>query len=414
MTGATKQRIRTASLWLAAIVALVVLFYAARWLTRKRLPVRVAESRVSDLVKSTSTNGKIEPINNFEAHAPIPTTVTKIYVTSGERVKAGELLLRLDDATAKAQEAAASAALRGAEAQLQAVQGGGTHQQQLVFQSNLEKAGIERRQAAASLKTVEALEKQGAAAPNEVAQAQQQLAIATASLQALEQQKQQPYSAADLSHARSSVTQAREAYRAAAQVVAQCNVTAPYAGTVYALPVTQYEYVQAGARLLDLADLKKLRVRAYFDEPEVGNLEIGDPATIIWDAKPGMTWHGRITTLPSTIIAFGTRNVGVVLINIDDSDGVLLPDTNVTVTVTTNQIRNALTVPREALHIENGKDYLYMVKGDSLHRVAIQVGALNLTDVQVLSGIEANETVALGATNGAPLTEGVPIRVVKQ
>lgn len=401
-------------MWLAAIVALVVLFYAARWLTRKRLPVRVAESQVSDLIKSTSTNGKIEPVENFEAHAPIPTTVTRIYVTAGEKVKAGKLLLRLDDATARAQKAAAAAALRGAEAQLQVVEAGGTHQQQFALQSNLEKARIERRQAAAGLKTVEQLEKQGAAAPSEVLQARQQLAIANASLNALEKQKQQPYSTADLSHAQSAVVQAREAYQAAAQVVAQCNVTAPFAGTVYALPVTQYEYLQAGARLLDLADLKKLRVRAYFDEPEIGNLDIGDPVTVVWDAKPGMTWHGHITALPSTIIAFGTRNVGVVLISIDDSDGVLLPDTNVTVTVTTNQIRNALTVPREALHIENGKDYLYMVRGDTLHRVPIKVGALNLTDVQVLSGIEANETVALGATNGAPLTEGVPIRVVKQ
>lgn len=414
MTEATKRRLKTGGLWLAAIVALIFIFYVARWLTRKRLPVRVAKSEIHDLVKSTSTNGKVEPIDNFEAHAPISTTVKNVYVTSGEKVKAGQLLLRLDDADARAQKAAAAAALRGAEAQLQAVEGGGTRQQQLALESNLQKARLDRQQAAHSLKTVEQLEKQGAAAPSEVAQARQQLEIARTSLQTLEKQKQQPYSPADLAHAKSAVVQARDAYRAASQVVEQCNVTAPSAGTVYALPVTQYEYLQAGAKLLDLANLAKLRVRAYFDEPEVGDLEIGDPATILWDAKPGMTWHGRITALPSTIITFGTRNVGVVLISIEDADGVLLPDTNVTVTVVTSRIEHALTVPREALRIENGQDYLYLVKGDSLRRVPVKVGALNLTHVQILSGIQPNETVALGATNGAPLSGGALIQIVKQ
>lgn len=414
MTGAAKRRLRTGGLWLAAIVALILIFYGARWLTRKRLPVRVAKSRIGVLVKSTSTNGKVEPVDNFEAHAPISTTVTRVYVTPGEKVKAGQLLLTLDDADARTQKAAAAAALRGAEAQLQVVEGGGTHQQQIALESNLQNARLERQQAARSLTAVEQLEQQGAAAPNEVAQARQQLAVATTSLDALEKQKRQPFSAADLAHARSAVVQARAAYEAASQVVAQCNVVAPFAGTVYAIPVTQYEYLHPGARLLDLADLKKLRVRAYFDEPEVGDLAIGDPATIVWDAKPGMTWHGRITTLPSTIIAFGTRNVGVVLISIDDADGSLLPDTNVTVTVTINRIDNALIVPREALHIEDGQNYLYEVRGDSLRRLPVEIGALNLTDVQILSGIQPNETVALGATNGAPLSGGAPIRIVKQ
>ena len=60
--------------------------------------------------------------------------------------------------------------------------------------------------------------------------------------------------------------------------------------------------------------------------------------------------------------------MGEVLVKIDDADGGLLPDTNVTVTVTTSSEPNALTMPREALHPENGKPYVYKVVGDSCRR----------------------------------------------
>jgi HlyD family secretion protein len=189
-------------------------------------------------------------------------------------------------------------------------------------------------------------------------------------------------------------------------------VRAPFAATVYSLPATRYGYIEPGGEILQAADLSKLQVRAYFDEPEIGDLKLNDPVSIVWDAKPDMKFHGHITRLPSTIITYGTRFVGEVLVSVEDSNGVLLPNTNVVVTVITQDVRNALTVPREALHIEGGRDYVYVVTRDTLHRVAVQVGAINLTSVQILSGLSEHTVVALGSTNGAPISEGVPIRIV--
>jgi HlyD family secretion protein len=139
---------------------------------------------------------------------------------------------------------------------------------------------------------------------------------------------------------------------------------------------------------------------------------MNDPVSIVWDAKPDLKFHGHITRLPSTVITYGTRNVGEVLVSIEDSNGVLLPNTNVVVTVITHQVHNALTVPREALHIEGGADYVYVVTRGTLHRMPVQVGAINLTMVQILSGIQEHTVVALGTTNGAPISEGVPVRIV--
>ncbi len=413
MAEPRKRKIKSSVVWTAAGIALVLIFFGVRQLTREKLPLRVGESDIQNLIKTTSTNGQVEPQHNFAAHAPDAGLVKALYVHGGENVPARKLLLQLDDTDARARLAAAATALQGAQAALQTVQGGGSQRQRLALASNIANAKLERDQAANGVTSVEKLEAQGAAAPSEVAQAQQRLAIANTTLESLERQRSQPFAPIDLEHAQSAVTEARAAYAAAAQVVAQSNVRAPFAGTVYSLPVSRYEYVSPGATLLEMADLSKLQVRAYFDEPEIGNLKLDNPAVIDWNAKPGRTWHGHITALPSTIITYGTRNVGEVLVSIDDSGGELLPNTNVTVTVTTQEVRNALTVPREALHIENGRDYVYAVSGDVLRRVAVTPGAINLTEVQILSGLGDHTVVALGTTNGTPVTAGVPIQIVR-
>jgi len=162
-----------------------------------------------------------------------------------------------------------------------------------------------------------------------------------------------------------------------------------------------------------LADLRQERVRAYFDEPEIGKLAVGQKIQIKWDAKQGRVWNGHIERTPITVITFGTRNVGEVLVKIDDVDGDLLPDTNVTVTVTISSEPNALSVPREALHSEGGKPYVYRIVNDELKRVYVATGAINLTQVAILSGLQEGDWVATGAISGQPLQEGIPVKVVR-
>lgn len=412
MAKSSNGRARPAVLWTLAAVALVIIFFLVRRLTREELPLRVAQATVQDLVTTDSTNGKVEPQHNFEAHAPAPSTVKKLYVKSGDKVPKGKLLLSLDDATAVAQSAGALAALRGAQANYQNAQQGGPAEERYSLAGEVAKAQLDRDQAQRDLDTLQKLAAQGAAAPGEVSSAQQRLQAADSALATLQKRQSGRYSPADMAHAKATLEQAQASYAAANIVVADSNVRAPFAGTVYSLPVSVSEYVPPGALLLQMADLTKLQVRAYFDEPEIGSLRVGLPATIVWDALPNKIWHGRILTMPSTIINYqGTRNVGEVLLSVDDADGTLLPNTNVKVTVTEQSLNHVLTIPREALHSEGGKDYVYVLHGNKLRRQQVTKGALNLTQVQILSGLEENATVALSTTNGEPLTQGVPVHV---
>ena len=70
-------------------------------------------------------------------------------------------------------------------------------------------------------------------------------------------------------------------------------------------------------------------------------------------------------------------------------------------------------MPREALHSENGKTYVFKVVNDELQRTYVTIGTINLTQVAILSGLEEGDLVATGTTSGQPLQEGVPIKVVR-
>lgn len=412
MAETLNGRAKPLVLWTLAALLLIIVFFAVRRLTREELPLRVAQASVEDLVTTDSTNGKVEPQHNFEAHSPAAGTVKSLYVRAGEHVPQGKLLLSLDDTDALAHSASALASLRGAQANYQATEQGGTLEERNSLAGEMAKARMDREQAQHDLEATKKLAAEGAAAPSEVASAQQRLDLANTSLATLEKKQNSRYSPAEFAHAKADLDQAQAAYAAASTVVAESNVRAPFPGTVYSLPVSVSEYVSPGALLLQMADLTRLQVRAYFDEPELGALHVGQSATIVWDALPNRIWHGRILSMPSTIINYqNTRNVGEVLLSVDDADGTLLPNTNVKVTVTEQSMDRVLTVPREALHSEAGKDYAYVLHGKVLRRQQVKVGARNLTQVEIVSGLADNATVALSTTNGEPLAEGVPVHI---
>ena len=412
MAEAKANKIEARVIWIVAGLLLIVVFFAARHFTRQSLRIRVAHAERQSLTRTISTNGKVEPQLNFSAAAPAPGTIQKVYVRSGDHVRNGQLLLSMQDTDAASRLASASANLKGAQANLDAIRQGGTQEEQLSLTDNLGKAQADADAARHNVETLKKLQAQGAASPGEELSAQQRLDVANITLQGLQNRKTSRYARSDVAHAQASVSEAQANYAAAQAVIAQSNIHAPFDGTVYYLPVSQSQYVQQGEQLLEVADLTHLRVKAYFDEPEIGNLQIGQVATVAWDAKHGRIWNGRVDRLPSTIINYGTRNVGETIISLDNPDGDLLPNVNVTVTVTTQHLDNVLTIPREALHTEAGADYVYLVVGDAVHRQPVTIGSINLTQVQILTGLKDGDTVALGTTSGESITEGVPVRVV--
>jgi HlyD family secretion protein len=304
--------------------------------------------------------------------------------------------------------------VKTAQATLEAATHNGTQAERQAAEADVAKARLERDQAQRDLEALEKLNATGASSGSEVAAARQRVESAESALHAAEQSATSRYSAAEVARAKAAVADAESALEAARSVEGETEYRAPVDGTVYKVDTGATEFVEAGKLLMEMADLNHVRVRAYFDEPEIGQLAVGQKILIKWDAKPLKLWHGHIIRTPSTVTTYnGTRNVGEALVAIDDPDSGLLPETNVTVTVTTHSEPNALNVPREALHSEGGKYYVYKVVNDSLERVPVTTGTITLTQVAVDSGLQEGDWVATGTTNGLPLQLGVPIRKIQ-
>lgn len=393
------------------LVALAV--FGIRFVTRDVVEVRAAAVTHQNLVSTVPTNGRVEPIEPFQAHAQAPGVVEKIYVHVGDKVKKGDMLLRMQDADALSRLATAKASLSGAEATLHDLQQGGTQEERLSLQADLTRAQQQKDQAEKSLAALRQLQQKGAASGSEVAAAQQRLESANTTLKNIQQRQTNRYSSSDKSKVQAQVNDARASVAAAQSTYSNANIRTPIDGTVYSIPVTAYDFVNAGEPLMDVADLKRIQVRAYFDEPEIGKLAVGQAVKILWDAKQDQVWHGHISRAPSTVITYGTRNVGECLITVDDAQEDLLPNTNVTVTVTVSQRFNVLSIPREALHTEGTSDYVYRIVQGKLVRTPVQVGVLNLTRVEILSGLTEKDTVALNATSNRDLSNGLAVKIVE-
>jgi HlyD family secretion protein len=394
----------------AGVVAAVVLL--GSFMSRgDALLVRAAPVERNTIRSIVSTNGKVEPVRNFEVHAPIGTTVKRLLVKEGDHVKKGQLMVQLNDAEARSQAAKALSQVRASQADISAIESGGNREEVLTIESQLAKAQTARDGAQRNLEAMRRLEQKGAASPGEAKQAENQLAVAESDLRLLQQKQKDRYSRPEIAKVEAQKSEAETTYSAAENVLSQLNIRAPFDGVVYSLPVRQGAYVNPGDMIVQEADLSKVVVRAFVDEPDVGRLAHGEKIEVIWDAIPGRIWQGSVDTVPAAVKLRGTRNVGETTCVVENSDLKLLPNINVGVTIVAAEHPNVLTVPREAVRIDDSKTYVYEIVNSELRRRDIQPGISNLTRVEVSSGIASNALLALAAINGKPLREGIAVKV---
>jgi HlyD family secretion protein len=378
-------------------------------------PLRVRTTTVErgPIRSLISTNGKVEPIRNFEAHSPAATTVKHLFVKEGDHVRQGQLLVQLDDASLRSQAAQAQAQIKAAQADQADVDTGGTREEMLTLDSQLIKARSARDAAQRNLDVLRRLQQQGAASAGEVKQAEDTLRQAQADATLLEQKKKDRYSRPEVAKVEALGAEAQAAYDAAEDVLRKSSVRAPFDGIVYALPVKQGAYVQTGDLLLQEGDLSHMLVRAFVDEPDIGRLAAGEKIEVTWDALPGRIWSGVVSTVPSTVKLRGARNVGEVTCTLDNHDLRLLPNVNVGVTVITAEHTGVLTLLREAVRMDDTKPYVYQVVDGELKRREVEVSLQNLTQVEITAGLPANSVVALSSADAnKPLVDGAHVKVV--
>jgi HlyD family secretion protein len=145
----------------------------------------------------------------------------------------------------------------------------------------------------------------------------------------------------------------------ARQKTEDASMEAPIGGTIISRPVTQGQIITSatsangGTTLMTIADLNRVRMRVTIDEVEMGNVRVGETASVLVDAFPDRPFQGVIEKVePQAVVTQGVTFFPV-LVSISNKDGLLMPGMNGEVTIKAADLTAVLQVPIDAVRPTN-------------------------------------------------------------
>jgi HlyD family secretion protein len=410
--------LRSRRVWLYWGLAIATIAVVVGLAERRPLPeVPVQTIGRATLSAAISTNGKIEPITPYEMRSLVSSHVTKIHAREGQAVKAGQPLVDLDDSELQAGIAREKETLLSNQENLRIARSGGKMAELAQLESDIRKANSDHDRLQANVTALEKLVAQQAATPQELTDARASLIRTEADQRHLQASRADFVRQTKLDEDRYAllVQQEQDNLRDLQSKLASTHVKAPINGTLYSFPVHQNASIKEGDLLAAVADLKKIRVRAFVDEPELALLEPGQTLVVTWDALPNRSWTGKTDQLPRQVVPHGTRTVGELLCPLNNDDQKLIPNINVIVRIHLRTRENVVAVPRGAVVSEGASRYVFVAeKGDLityLHKREIKIGIADSTTYEVVSGLNEGEVIAL--PSNLDLKDGMKVHAIK-
>jgi len=377
--------------------------------------VTVTEVKLSDVHTHINTNGKVEAEKVFELHPPLSGRCTRIYVREGAQLKSGDPVLALDDSALRSELASARAELATAETELRNVERGPTAEELNQAEAEIARYRMEADAARKTLEANERLLQKGAVSRFEVEESRRGLARAEQSLQSAITRRddiRRRYDTVDRQRAVARVEAAKSRIAFLESSIERSILRAPASGTLYQFDVRDGAYLEAGALVGLLADLTRLRVRAFVDEPEMGRVALGNTVIVHWDARAQESWKGVVAHIPAQVVARGTRSVAEVLCSISSPQQTLIPNINVDAEIETAQGPKVPTLPRECVFPE-GKDYfVWVFQNGQARKRKVVTGRATSTFMEVTGGLSVGDRVII--PGDFSLTEGMRVRVAEE
>lgn len=359
-------------------------------------------------MSTVRTNGKVEPAEWRAVRAERAGMVVRVLVERGETVAPEAPIAEIDASGARAALAAAEARIEQAKAELAVLDAGGRASEIAAAEGDLAEAELEAEAARAERDALRRLAAKQAATAYDLKLAADRVAKAEARTSSLRRRRESLVSAADRAPALARLRQAEADAAEARRSAARSLLRSPLGGVVYRLEARPGLYLNPGGLAAEVGRLDRLAALIYVDEPELGRVGAGMPVTLTWDALPGRSWQGTVESVPTEVIALGTRQVGEVRAVLANRGGELPPGANVNAEIRSRVAEGALTIPKEALRREGGESGVWVLDGNRVAWRRIEAGVSSLARVEVASGLREGDAVALPAETA--LRDGAPVR----
>ena len=398
-------------LWIVLSVMVLAATGGATWYAFKRPagatgPATALVAR-RDLSATVTATGTIKAMVGAEVKvgSRIPGRVDQLAVQVGDRVKAGQVIARLEQEDLRAAVELARANLANAEAKLATVRNGARTQEIQTAEANLRQVEANQLLAQVNLERYRQLYQDGGIALQQVDIAARDHDVAVAQIRTAREQlslTREKYTPEDLQVAEAEVRQARAALRIAEANLGYATITAPMGGVVASVSTQQGETVTSGSAaaqaptFVTIIDLTRLQVDAYVDETDIGKVHVGQEATFSVDAFPDKEFMGTVTAIyPKALIQQNVVTYDVV-IAIDNREGLLRPDMTTNTTITVAKREKVLAIPNQAVRREDGERVVFLQEGDRLLRRPVKTGWKDKTYTEVLSGLKEGDRVVVG------------------
>jgi HlyD family secretion protein len=258
-------------------------------------------SRPADRNGNLTLSGNLE-VTDAQLSFKHPGRVAERLVSEGQRVTAGQLIARLDDAEQVQEVALRRAELAATQAFLAELEAGSRPQEIAAAEAVVRSAEAERERTRLDFARQQELLEKNAISTREFEAAQAQLQVAharaaeTAERAKLIKAGPRPET---ILQARARTEQAAAALALAQTRLDQARLVSPLGGIVLSHHVEPGEYVSAGTPVVSVADTVHMWVRAYLNQTDLSRLRHGQKVTIRTDTLPNKTYEGLVGFIAS-------------------------------------------------------------------------------------------------------------------
>jgi len=426
----------------AALLIAVIGVYASTVLSKKGLiTVQTGSVARGDLDSIVTASGEIKPKNYINIGANAQGELKEILVAEGQRVRKGQLLVRIENVQPEADVEAQKATLNSAEADSAAAEAQVKSSDENIrtMQSQIDKDRADLDRMKSEFDRAEALYKEHKYAY------EAQLATIKQSEQRLVQARaQREQSAAQLSSAQKRIAQYKAVLVRFNDILQKHNAYAPIDGVVTNLPVRMGEIVVPGVQnsaastIMTIADMSLITAEVKVDETDIVNVKLNQTADVTIDAIPNKTFKGHVTEIGNTAIL---RSTGVaasqsaissqeakdfkVVIAMDNPPDEVRPGLSCTAKITTATRQNALTIPIQALTVRQKGDLeqpkpgttqaatkldpaaekakkeelqgVFVIANGKAEFRKVDTGITGATDIEVTNGLKDGDQIVTGS-----------------
>ncbi|HLR05802.1 MAG TPA: efflux RND transporter periplasmic adaptor subunit [Pyrinomonadaceae bacterium] len=412
----------SSSLALLVILAIVVVVWrrkaaaSADETTTPVVSVKVAKAEKDVIATQIVAVGTIWPREKSDVGVKISAQIKKMALLKNKLVRAGEVIAVLESRDLQAQRAEAVAALNQERANERSVTTGTIPQTNAQDQKALRDARAKVATTRATYERRQVLFEKGGISKKDLETSQLDLTTAENELRLAEQTvtlRATSLNPNDRALAAARVAQAQQHLATLDAQLSYATIRAPITGIVTDQFQYQGEFAAAGGKLVTIADVSEVIIKAPFADTVVSELRVGDPATVLPTDTSSEEMKGRITLLGRS--SDPTNRTVEVWVALSNGAGKLRANGAAQVTISANSKADAVVVPTSAVTLDasNANEGTVMVvDGASVaHETKVTVGIRTKDKMEITSGLQGGETVVV--EGNFSLADGTKVEVAK-